>query len=88
MDTSALYNKKQIFTNGYRRENFVGRVHLTRDANQCASKRTRVLKYLLPLVLLLLLLLLPRPEVVVCFRTLLLRLRPGRLAGKEPGNPA
>jgi hypothetical protein len=87
MDTSALYNKKQIFTNGYRRENFVGRVHLTRDANQCASKRTRVLKYLLPLVLLLLLLL-PRPEVVVCFRTLLLRLRPGRLAGKEPGNPA
>jgi len=88
MDTSALYNKKQIFTNGYRRENFVGRVHLTRDANQCASKRTRVLKYLLPLVLLLLLLLLlPRPEVVVCFRTQL-RLRPGRLAGKEPGNPA
>jgi hypothetical protein len=86
MDTSALYNKKQIFTNGYRRENFVGRVHLTRDANQCASKRTRVLKYLLPLVLLLLLL--PRPEVVVCFRTLLLRLRPGRLAGKDPGNPA
>jgi len=87
MDTSALYNKKQIFTNGYRRENFVGRVHLTRDANQCASKRTRVLKYLLPLVLLLLLLLLPRPEVVVCFRRQL-RLRPGRLAGKEPGNPA
>jgi hypothetical protein len=85
MDTSALYNKKQIFTNGYRRENFVGRVHLTRDANQCASKRTRVLKYLLPLVLLLLLL--PRPEVVVCFRTQL-RLRPGRLAGKDPGNPA